>query len=56
MTSDPDSGRHCMIYVTAGSRAEALQIARALVDERLAACANISGGPAHRCEAADSNV
>ncbi len=43
MTSDPDSGRHCMIYVTAGSRAEALQIARALVEERLAACANILG-------------
>ncbi len=32
-----------MIYVTTGSRAEAVNIARALVDERLVACANILG-------------
>ena len=32
-----------MIYVTAASRAEALIIARALVDEKLVACANILG-------------
>ncbi|MSO73202.1 MAG: divalent-cation tolerance protein CutA [Rhodospirillaceae bacterium] len=30
-----------MIYVTTGSRAEAVSIARALVEERLVACANI---------------
>ena len=35
--------KHCMIYVTAGSREEALRIARALVEERLVACANILG-------------
>lgn len=34
---------HCMIYVTAGSHEEALKIARALVDEKLAACANVLG-------------
>lgn len=32
---------HCMVYVTASSKDEALQIGRALVKERLAACANI---------------
>ena len=32
-----------MIYVTAASHAEALKIARALVDEKLAACANVLG-------------
>ncbi|MFP3944441.1 MAG: divalent-cation tolerance protein CutA [Alphaproteobacteria bacterium] len=31
------------VYVTAGSREEALAIARAAVGERLAACANILG-------------
>ncbi len=33
-----------MVYVTAASRAEALQLGRALVDERLAACANVLDG------------
>jgi periplasmic divalent cation tolerance protein len=32
-----------LVYVTAGSREEALKIARALVEERLAACANVLG-------------
>ena len=32
-----------MIYLTAGSREEALRIARTLVDEKLVACANILG-------------
>ena len=31
----------CLLYVTAGSAEEATEIARTLVDERLAACANI---------------
>ncbi|MGE3334030.1 MAG: divalent-cation tolerance protein CutA [Rhodospirillaceae bacterium] len=35
---------HCMVYVTAASKDEALQIGRALVQERLAACANILDG------------
>lgn len=30
-----------MVYVTAGSRAEAATIGRAIVEERLAACANV---------------
>jgi len=33
----------CMLYVTAASRDEALTIGRALVTEKLAACANILG-------------
>lgn len=32
-----------MIYVTAASHAEAMTIARALVDEKLVACANVLG-------------
>lgn len=35
---------HCMVYVTTASKDEALQIGRALVNERLAACANILDG------------
>ena len=33
-----------MLYITAGSRDEAKKIGRALVEERLAACANIIDG------------
>lgn len=33
-----------LIYVTASSTDEATSIARSLVDERLAACANVLGG------------
>ena len=33
-----------MIYITCGSREEATEIARSVVEERLAACANIIGG------------
>ena len=33
-----------LIYITVGSRDEALAIARELVDSRLAACANIRAG------------
>lgn len=33
-----------LIYMTAGTKDEALRIGRALVDERLAACVNILGG------------
>lgn len=34
----------CLCYVTCASKAEALAIGRAVVDERLAACANILDG------------
>jgi periplasmic divalent cation tolerance protein len=34
----------CFCYVTAGSREEALAIGRAVVEERLAACANVLDG------------
>jgi periplasmic divalent cation tolerance protein len=34
----------CFCYITAGSRDEALRIGRALVEERLAACANVLDG------------
>lgn len=33
-----------MVYVTAGDRDEALRIGRTLVEERLAACANVFDG------------
>lgn len=33
-----------LAYITAGSRDEALRIGRALVEERLAACANVLDG------------
>ncbi len=32
------------VYITVGSREEAVRIGRALVEERLAACANLIGG------------
>ena len=35
--------RPCLLYVTAGDREEALALARMLVGERLAACANVLG-------------
>ncbi|NQV84829.1 MAG: divalent-cation tolerance protein CutA [Rhodospirillales bacterium] len=35
---------HSLIYVTTGSRDEALAIARELVESRLAACANVLAG------------
>jgi len=33
----------CLVYMTAGSRDEALMIGRALVTEKLAACVNVLG-------------
>jgi periplasmic divalent cation tolerance protein len=33
--------RYVLLYVTTGSREEALTIGRAMVEERLAACANV---------------
>lgn len=33
----------CTVYVTCGNREEALALARAVVGERLAACANVLG-------------
>lgn len=41
--SAPPLNEACLCYITAGSRAEALRIGRALVEERLAACANVLG-------------
>lgn len=38
-----DKPKAVLVYVTAGSRAEALEIGRACVEERLAACANVLG-------------
>jgi periplasmic divalent cation tolerance protein len=35
---------YCIIFVTAGSRPEARRIARALLERRLVACANIVSG------------
>ena len=34
----------CMLYITASDRAEALKVGRALVEARLAACANVFDG------------
>jgi periplasmic divalent cation tolerance protein len=34
----------CLCYITAGSKDEALRIGRAVVEERLAACANVLDG------------
>lgn len=36
--------QHCLLYVTAASRDEALAIGRKLVEERLIACANVLDG------------
>lgn len=36
--------KHSLIYVTAGSRDEAVMLARSLVEARLVACANIIDG------------
>ena len=38
------SGTYCIAWITAGSVAEASAIARALVEERLAACCNLLPG------------
>lgn len=35
---------HCLVYVTAADAAEAQRIGRTVVEERLAACANLLGG------------
>ena len=39
-----DTVEPCMIYVTAPNRDEAVRIGRALVEARLAACANVTDG------------
>jgi periplasmic divalent cation tolerance protein len=39
---------YVVVFVTASSEAEAAKIGRAVVDERLAACANVLGGVASR--------
>ena len=44
MSSKGSGGSASMIYITCGSREEATEIARSVVEERLAACANIIGG------------
>ncbi len=36
--------KHALLYITAGSAQEAASIARALLDARLIACANIIDG------------
>ena len=38
-----ESSEFRLVYITAGSREEALRVGRALVEERLAACANVRG-------------
>jgi periplasmic divalent cation tolerance protein len=46
--SKTDFVSHVAVFVTAGSAEEARRIARAAVDERLAACANVVGPVASR--------
>lgn len=41
---DPDKDGLVFAYITAGSKEEALRIGRSLVEERLAACANVLDG------------
>jgi periplasmic divalent cation tolerance protein len=43
MDSLASAERFCMVYITAGSQAEAEAIARTVVAERLAACVNVLG-------------
>lgn len=44
MTDKGDAMNGCsLLYVTAGSRNEAVDIGRTMVEERLAACANVIG-------------
>ena len=43
-TKKPVAGDYCVVFVTAGSRPEARRIARALLERRLVACANIVSG------------
>ncbi len=35
---------YCSVYITASDRDEAVKIGKALVEDRLAACANVIGG------------
>jgi len=39
----PRTFTHCLVYVTAADREEAEEIGRAMVEARLAACANVFG-------------
>ena len=41
------AGKYVVVLVTCGSRAEAQRIARAIVSQRLAACANLLEAPVH---------
>ena len=43
-TRKPSAPDYCTVFVTSGSRAEARRIARALLKQRLVACANIVSG------------
>lgn len=40
----PRTFTHCLVYVTAADAAEAREIGRAMVEARLAACANVFPG------------
>jgi periplasmic divalent cation tolerance protein len=44
MPEPRQAGAACLCYITAGSREEAVRLGRALVEERLAASANIVDG------------